>query len=220
MMSTRIYSKMNLYRSVATLPPTSQTFAATVALIVACCVLTLSGTTFQRHSHKLRATALLELTTDASGKITTRLIPITILANGSFHDAGIYQARPRPMALGTGVVYEAQKTGNPVGYITLNSASNTLEGWVGEGRWQSMQEKQANAAPKPAPPRPTPGDDRPILHRGSGDQSQTPASTQPQDDRPVLHRGDGDSQPPPSTGRQPTPQSDTASSSDDPNRPV
>ena len=220
MMSTRIYSKMNLYRSVATLPPTSQTFAATVALIVACCVLTLSGTTFQRHSHKLRATALLELTTDASGKVTTRLIPITILANGSFHDAGIYESRPRPMALGTGVVYEAQKTGNPVGYITLNSASDTLEGWVGEGRWQSMQEKQAHAAPKPAPPRPTPGDDRPILHRGSGDQSQPAGSTQPQDDRPVLHRGDSDSQSPPSSAPQPSSSADTASAPDDPNRPV
>src|SRR5215471_14900044 len=197
MISTRIYSKMNLYRSVETLHATSQTFAATVALIVACCALTLSATTFQRHSHKLRATALLELTTDPSGKITTRLIPITILANGSFHDAAIYESRPRPMALGTGVVYEAQRTGNPVGYITLNSASKTLEGWVGEGRWQSMQEKQASAAPKPAPPRPTPGDDR-----------------------PVLHRGDSDSQSAPSPAAPPSTSSDTASAPDDPNRPV
>src|SRR5215813_15544830 len=136
MMSTRIYSKMNLYRSVATLPATSQTFAATVALIVACCVLTLSGTTFQHHSHKLRATALLELTTDAGGTVSTRLIPITILANGSFHDASIYESRPKPLALGTGVVYEAQKSGVPAGYLTINSARNTLLGWVGEGKWQ------------------------------------------------------------------------------------
>jgi len=146
MMSTRIYSKMNLYRS--------KYFRSTAVLLVISCALVLSAAPFQRRSHKLRATALLELTTDASGKVTTRLVPITILANGGFHEAGIYQARPRPMSLGTGVVYEAQKTGNPVGYITINSASNTLEGWVGEGKWQSIQEKQANAAPKPAPPRP------------------------------------------------------------------
>src|SRR5215472_9947308 len=207
------HTKMNLYRR--------SWFRASAVLLLACFALTLSAANYQRSSaHKLRATALLELTTDPSGTVTTRLLPITILANGSFHDAAIYESRPRPMALGTGVVYEAQRTGNPVGYITLNSASKTLEGWVGEGRWQSMQEKQASAAPKPAPPRPTPGDDRAILHRGSGDQSQPPASTQPQDDRPVLHRGDSDSQSASSPAAQPSASSDAAPAPDDPNRPV
>src|SRR5215510_16222477 len=114
-MVSHIRGKMNLYRR--------SWFWASASILVACFGLSQSAASFQhRSSHKLRATALLELATDASGTVSTRLIPITILANGSFHDAGIYESRPKPMALGTGVVYEAQKTGNPVGYITLNSA--------------------------------------------------------------------------------------------------
>src|SRR5262245_57425621 len=98
-MLSRIRSKMNLYRR--------SCFPAS-ALILACFALTLSAANFQHSTpHKLRATALLELTTDGSGAVTTRLIPITILANGRFHDASVYESRPRPMALGSGVVYEA-----------------------------------------------------------------------------------------------------------------
>src|SRR5215469_6689111 len=163
------HTKMSLYRR--------SWFRASAVLLLACFALTLSAANYQRSSaHKLRATALVELTTDPSGTVTTRLLPITILANGSFHDASIYESRPRPMALGTGVVYEAQKTGVPIGYITINGASNTLLGWVGQGKWQPAKDtSQASSTPKPPEPHPAPGDDRPILHRSGDNPEPSPA---------------------------------------------
>ena len=215
---------MNLYRR--------SWFWASAAILLACLGLSQSAGSFQhRTSHKLRATALLELTTDAGGTVSTRLIPITILANGSFHDASIYESRPKPLALGTGVVYEAQKSGVPAGYLTINSARNTLLGWVGEGKWQPPKDaSQAASAPKPPAARPAPGDDRPILHRSADnpETSPTQGSTPPGDDRPVLHRNDGDNnQQSAPSGNQSTNQSETQSqpsnqpeAPDDPNRPV
>ncbi|HEY6350102.1 MAG TPA: hypothetical protein VI636_11905 [Candidatus Angelobacter sp.] len=191
-------------------------------------VLALSASAFQRSSpHKLRATGLLELTTDSRGAITSRLYPITILADGRFHDATIYESKPRPMALGTGVVYEAQKTGTPVGYLTINGAINSLQGWVGEGKWQLPKDTTASSKPKPSTPPPDPSDNRPILHRGSGESAppspqpeQTPPSTPPSDDRPVLHRSGSDGpQQPASTPTPPASQPD-AEAPPDPNRPV
>jgi len=215
-------SKLHLYRR--------RWFRASI--IVAGLVLALSASAFQRSSpHKLRATGLLELTTDSKGAVTSRLYPITILADGRFHDATIYESKPRPMALGMGVVYEAQKTGTPVGYLTINGAINSLQGWVGEGKWQPPKDATASARPKTATPAAGPADDRPILHRGSGESAppspqpeQTPPSTPPSDDRPVLHRSGNDSpQPPASTpASTPTPPASQpdAEAPPDPNRPV
>src|SRR5215471_5086516 len=218
-------TKMNLYRR--------SWFRASVVLLLACFALTLSAANYQRSSaHKLRATALLELTTDPSGTVTTRLLPITILANGSFHDAAIYESRPRPMALGTGVVYEAQKTGVPVGYVTINNSSKTLLGWVGQGKWQPARDRtQASSAPRSAaPPNSAPGDDRPILHHEGENPPSSPQPSTPSSDdhdRPVLHRSGDDSnqQPAPSTQTQSQSQTQSQPESqpeapDDPNRPV
>ncbi|HEY6968066.1 MAG TPA: hypothetical protein VJA94_02590 [Candidatus Angelobacter sp.] len=217
---------MNLYRR--------SWLRASAVLLLACFALTLSAANYQRGStHKLRATALLELTTDQSGTVTTQLLPITILANGSFHDATIYESRPRPMALGTGVVYEAQKTGVPVGYVTINNSTKTLSGWVGQGKWQPARDAtQASSTPKPpAPPKPAPGDDRPILHR-EGENTPSSEPTQPSqpstpssDDRPVLHRSTGESNQQPAANTQSQSQTQSQPESqpdvpDDPNRPV
>src|SRR5206468_2089617 len=54
-----------------------------------------------------RAVALLEL--PANGK--ARLIPITVMFDGKFYDAGSYKASPIPMALQQDTVYEAVRTG-------------------------------------------------------------------------------------------------------------
>jgi hypothetical protein len=232
-----MYSKLNLYRR--------RWLQASVAVVMACCAV-LSASAFQhRNAHKLRATALLELTTGPGGKVSTRLIPITILADGSFQDASIYESRPRPMALGEGVVYEAEKTGVPVGYLTITGASHALEGWIAQGKWQPVTEIEANAARKAQPtPTPTPTDDRPVLHRGSDTgQQPSPQSDQPQpsssssggsnsgsnsnsDDRPILHRSpeqtNQQTSPPAdqSAASQSAPPADTQSESDDSGRPV
>jgi hypothetical protein len=185
---------MNLYNS--------RTFLASLLLLLACAAgFTALGQ--RRKAHKLRATALLELTTDNAGIVTARLTPITILDEGSFHDASAYKVTPRPMALDIGVVYEAQKTGEPFGYVTITSAGNN-GGWTALGKWQATSAiAKATPANAPAGPAPALADDRPILHRGntasasatdSPSPSPTPAPASvevspPEDpDRPMLRR--------------------------------
>src|SRR5262249_16399034 len=158
---------MNLYRI--------RTFRASLIVLLVCA----GGFTAlaqRRKPHKLRSTALVELTTDATGVMTTRVIPITILDEGSFHDASSYKATPRPMALDTGVVYEAQKSGQSMGYATITNAGKT-GGWGGRGKWDPVG---ALAKPPPAPTAPAaPGDDRPILHHGDSNTASAKASSVP-----------------------------------------
>jgi hypothetical protein len=75
-----------------------------------------------------RAVAVVEWT--PSGP---HLIPVSILVDGKFYDAGLYLANPVPMALEPGNIYEIQKSGDPAGLFTVNSAmelqaSNTFYG--------------------------------------------------------------------------------------------
>lgn len=207
---------MNLYRR--------RTFPASLALLLAFTYIFTTSTFAQRRKpHKLRATGLLTLTTDPTGTTTAKLTPITILDQGRFEDASIYKARPEPMALDRGVVYEAEKSGVPVGYVTILSAAN--QGiWTALGKWQPVTE-EAKKPEQPAHPANagTSGDDRPILHRG-GEESAQPSSTpapappaqatptpapqeeEPEDpDRPVLRRRSPSTSPSP----QPAPAAST-----------
>jgi hypothetical protein len=187
---------MNLYRR--------RSFPASLAFLLACVLgFTIASAQQRRKPHKLRATGLLELTTNPVGTVTARLTPITILDQGHFEDASIYKAAPRPMALESGVVYEAQKSGVPVGYVTLTNASNAGI-WTALGKWQAVTE-EAKKSEEPARPA-NPDDDRPRLHRGdsstaSSASTPTPAPAAqstptpqpepeaPEDtDRPVLRR--------------------------------
>src|SRR5512132_4644480 len=54
-----------------------------------------------------RAIGLLQLAANGKG----HLIPIAILIDGQYYDAGAYKADPVPMALESGTVYEAISTG-------------------------------------------------------------------------------------------------------------
>jgi hypothetical protein len=156
----------------------------------------------RRKPHKLRATGLLELTTDQGGTVTARVVPITILDQGRFYDASIYESRPRPMAIEDGVVYEAQKSGLPIGYITIANGSRNKGNWVALGKWQAAS-PASEEAKKSAPPAPSvaSADDRPRLHRGESSSSAAPSST-----------------PTPAPVAQSTPEPEVESQ--DPNRPV
>lgn len=175
---------MNLYSR-------SKILASAVLALV--CVAAFIGAAAQRRKpHTLRATAVLEVTTDSAGIVVTRVIPVTILDEGTFHDASIYKATPQPMALDRGIVYEGQTSGTPVGYATILSSTNN-KGWTGLGKWQLAEAKKT-----PTPPPVTTGDDRPVLHRGdatptptpssAGSADNTPAAAQDDADRPVLRR--------------------------------
>jgi hypothetical protein len=183
---------MNLYRR--------RSFAASLLFLLA--ILAIAPSSAQRQkAHKLRATALLELTTSPKGIVSSRLTPIVILDDGRFFDASIYKARPRPMAAEIGVVYEAQKTGVPVGYVTITGAASNGGSWTAMGKWQSAQQVAKKEAPTPTPSNQE--DDRPILHRGetTANSSATPGTPTPSPEpsatpepepedpgRPVLRR--------------------------------
>jgi hypothetical protein len=194
--------------------------------------------TQKRKAHRLRATALVELTTDRAGNVKARLTPITILTEGRFEDASIYKAAPEPMALDNGIVYEAQKSGVPVGYVTItNSSKGSI--WTALGKWQAVSTVAKETEPAPAPP--NPNDGRPHLKRpGEGstssstptpsptpDSSASPPAGSSSDDRPRLHRPDErpaeDTTPSPTaapSATQESPQSAPEPAPEDSDRPV
>jgi hypothetical protein len=147
-------------------------FLASAVLVLVCAAAVTTAFAQRRKGHKLRATAVVEVTTDSAGIVATHVFPVTILDEGSFHDASIYKDAPQPMALDNGIVYEAQSDGIPVGYATILSSTNN-KGWTALGKWQVAEGPKKAQAPAPV----TTGDDRPIIHHGDATPSATPVST-------------------------------------------
>lgn len=176
-------------------------------LVLVCAAAVTAAFAQRRKAHKLRATAVVEVTTDSAGIVGTHVFPVTILDEGSFHDASIYKATPEPMALDNGIVYEAQSDGIPVGYATILSSANN-KGWTALGKWQVAEEPKKAQAQASAPV--NPGDDRPIIHRGDASPSATPAST------PAPGTSDSTT----SASSASAPSSDSSSAPDDADRPV
>ena len=101
-----------------------------------------------------RAVAVLKLSSD--GKVS--LVPIAILINGKFWDAGSYKASPVPMALEPGTVYEAERTGSSSGLFTVSTAlhsnaANAPIPWLATGAWAPLgsdtEKKTLQAEPVP-----------------------------------------------------------------------
>jgi hypothetical protein len=81
-----------------------------------------------------RAIGVLQLTSAGKGS----LIPVAILIDGKFYDAGAYKADPVPMALESGTVYEAEQAGDSLGLFTVIGALHSKSvaspnPWVGTG---------------------------------------------------------------------------------------
>jgi hypothetical protein len=149
-------------------------FLASAVLVLVCAAAVTTAFAQRRKAHKLRATAVVEVTTDSAGIVATHVFPVTILDEGSFHDASIYKDKPQPMALDNGIVYEAQSDGIPVGYATILSSTNN-KGWTALGKWQVADAPKKAQAQTPTSA--NPGDDRPIIHRGEAAPAATPSST-------------------------------------------
>ena len=78
------------------------------------------------------------------------------------------------MAVDDGIVYEVQKTGQVMGFVTLGRAIKDKEGvWSAPGRWQPPSTPKPEATPTPA----VAADARPILHRGGKSDSSSSPST-------------------------------------------
>jgi hypothetical protein len=129
-----------------------------------------------------RAVGLVQLA--SNGKVT--LVPIAIRIDGKFYDAASYKANPVPMALESGTVYEAERSGKSLGLFTVSSAlhSNVVNAatpWLGTGIWLP----EGTEAPKTArkaenvPVGIEDTDAPPRLSKGGIDKSAPPASPAP-----------------------------------------
>src|SRR5437588_243845 len=127
-----------------------------------------------------RAVGVLELA--ANGK--AHLVPVTIMLDGKFYDAGAYKADPVPMALQPQTVYEALKSGVSQGLFTVSGAMAPDTGWIADGRWRSTADIKADAernkaeAAKKAYKAPEEVAGPPKFRRAPGSADQTsPATT-------------------------------------------
>lgn len=182
-----------------------------------------------------RALGLLELSADGKA----RLIPIAIMVDGKFYDAGAYKASPVPLALWSQTVYEAEKTGVSQGLFTIGEAMRVgSDNWFAEGKWRPAG---SEAKPKRVIAKPKTDEDEgpPKLRRGEPETASKPAenppatapapptpapTTIPQEKKPP-----GEASPNPPAGNPPNTASDekppdqplaTGTNDEDPNRPV
>jgi hypothetical protein len=122
-----------------------------------------------------------------------RLIPVCILVEGQFFDAGIYKATPVPMALEGGTVYEAQRTGQPIGLFTVKGVlqQQQTKAWIAEGDWEAAGSapKKSTALQAEAKPREE-EDHPPTLRRpgktpAEGKSTETKPEQKPTDSKPA-----------------------------------
>jgi hypothetical protein len=209
--SSRIQYRTRLYRKAVL----RVIFAVIVALLPA----------FAQYAKKRqvskgpRAVGLVELA--ENGK--AHLIPITIMIDGKFYDAGAYKADPVPMALQYGTVYEAVQSGASQGLFTISGALPGKDSWVADGKWRSQadidtekarekarREKLAQKAPEEVggPPR---------LRRApnsEGDSSSAPAQTGQSAPSQKPSSGGGSSSPNPPAAQNPSSSSNSSKSAD------
>jgi hypothetical protein len=118
-----------------------------------------------------RAVGLLELSPNGKG----HLVPVVILYEGQFYDASAYKASPVPMALDSGTVYEAAKTGISQGLFTISGALHSNDNrWIGAGTWEAAGSKPAKKAAAPTRKPDEDPDAPPVLHRGGSQKAKPP----------------------------------------------
>lgn len=96
-----------------------------------------------------------------------RLIPIAIMMDGKFYDAGSYKASPVPMALDFQVVYEGFREGVSQGVFTITQPGQLNHNWIAEGTWLPAGAKVAEKTKKYSTPDIEDKDAPPVLHRHS-----------------------------------------------------
>ena len=153
-----------------------------------------------------------------------QLIPITIVLNGKFYDAGAYKADPVPMALQPETVYEAFRSGVSQGLFTVAGAAQRNTGWFADGKWKTAEEikaaKEKEETAKRAQKVTLPEDQvdaPPTLKRAPGSSTSStsaPSSSPkspPQESKPTT---------PPAKAGTSTSAASPVSPMEDPNRPI
>jgi hypothetical protein len=145
---------------------------------------------------ELRAVAVLEWTGEPGKPKASRIVPITVYDGAQLQDAGLYLARPEPLALAGEVQYQLKQDGRTIGLFDVKNSGQVQGAWVGFGEWKPLPKVQAGPPPKIDDA--DDSDDKPILHRrhhaddsspkpGGGSDAKAPSA--PDDsDRPTLHK--------------------------------
>ncbi len=215
---------------------------ACVALLTAVSALAQYPGTITKKSNntpELRAVAVLEWTGEAGKPKACRIVPITIYDGEKLNDAGIYLARPEPLAISGEVEYQLKDNGKTIGLFDIKNTGQEQGSWVGYGEWKPVPNPQPLFAAKAPDIVDDDSDDKPVLHRkkhaddapasGKKDGGDAKPSAAPEDpDRPKLHKKD-DSGSTSSTTDSGAPtlhkgpdnpgNPDTASAPEDPDRP-
>ncbi len=155
-----------------------------------------------------RAVGLIQLPAKPSPKGDKgRIIPIAIMMDGKFYDAGSYKAAPVPMALDFGIVYEGFRSGVSQGVFTITQPGQLNHVWIAEGKWLPAGAIDPNQHKKYSTPVIEDTEGPPVLHRrgetgDSGDKSKDTGKDKDKD----KSNGDGQkpaTAPAPTTGSPP-----------------
>jgi hypothetical protein len=129
-----------------------------------------------------------------------RLIPIVIMMDGKFYDAGSYKATPVPMAVDFDIVYEGLRTGVSQGVFTITQPGQLNHVWIAEGTWLPAGAKALEKGMKYSTPVIEDKDAPPVLHRAP---EKAGADSSP--DKPDKDKSDKKDQPKPATSPAPPP---------------
>ncbi len=142
---------------------------------------------------ELRAVGVLEWIGEAGKPSASRLIPVAVFTGDRYQDAGVYLARPEPLAVQRDTEYELQQGGVPKGRFDVYNAASLDGNWFGYGKWKPLIEapvpKLSVSRIKPEVVKDVGEPDRPHFSNSqstSGDADSQPAKTP---DAPVARAG-------------------------------
>src|SRR5208337_5281600 len=116
-----------------------------------------------------------------------RLIPIVIMMDGKFYDAGSYKAAPVPMALDFDTVYEGFRSGVSQGVFTITQPGQLNHAWIAEGTWLPAGSIDPKKPKKYSPPVIVEDDNGPpVLHRRPGSSDSESSSDKKDEQKPAT----------------------------------
>jgi hypothetical protein len=160
-----------------------------------------------------------EWTGDLAKPDAARVVPVSLFIDGHLEDAGVYLARPIPLAIQTGTVYSVEVAGEPKGTVDIDYARNVVTrrsatdespvaAWYGYGSFlppvpppklANLKASKTTSTLSSSVTLPADDDDRPHMIRrpdtapSDTASSTTPAATASDDDpdRPTLRKREG-----------------------------
>lgn len=151
------------------------------------------------------------------------LTPIVILIDGKYYDAGSYKASPVPMALESGTVYEALRTGISQGLFTVGQVRQLKDSWIADGALHVASPEKPKLTATPSKAADTDDDSGPPKLRHSQPAPSEPAPA-PTNSTPAptaaASANPASAAPETSKADNPSPDTPEMTAPEDPNRPV